>query len=44
MKLKVKLLGIESGKPTVVMDDEYASRLGLHPSDRGSVNSSRILD
>jgi len=34
MELKVKLLGIESGKPTVVMDDEYASRLGLHPSDR----------
>ncbi len=34
MELKVKLLGIESGKPTVVMDEEYASRLGLHPSDR----------
>jgi AMP phosphorylase len=34
LKLIVKLLGIESGKPTVVMDDEYASRLGLHPSDR----------
>ena len=34
MELKVKLLGIESGKPIVVMDDEHASRLGLHPSDR----------
>ena len=34
MELKVKLLGIESGKPTVVMDNEYAGLLGLHPSDR----------
>jgi AMP phosphorylase len=34
MELKVKLLGIESGKPIVIMDDEHASRLGLHPSDR----------
>ena len=35
MKLKVKLLGIKArGKQIVVIDDEYASRLGIHSSDR----------
>lgn len=35
MKFKVKLLGIEAGgKPIIVMDNEYASLLGIHSSDR----------
>jgi Cell division protein 48 (CDC48), N-terminal domain. len=35
MKFKVKLLGIEAGgKPIIVMDDEYASLMGIHSSDR----------
>jgi AMP phosphorylase len=35
MKFKVKLLGIEAGgKFIVVMDDERAALLGVHPSDR----------
>ena len=35
MKFKVRLLGIEAGgKPIIVMDDEYASLLGIHSSDR----------
>ena len=35
MKFKVKLLGIDAGgKPIIIMDDEYASLLGIHSSDR----------
>ncbi len=35
MKFKVNLLGIRAGgKPIIVMDDEYASLLGIHSSDR----------
>jgi len=35
MKFKVKLLEIEAGgKPIIVMDDEYASLMGIHSSDR----------
>jgi AMP phosphorylase len=35
MELKVKLLGIRAGgKQIIVIDDEYASRLGIHSSDR----------
>jgi len=35
MDFRVKLLGIRAGgKQIVVMDDEYASRLGIHSSDR----------
>jgi AMP phosphorylase len=35
MNFRVKLLGIRAGgKQIVVMDDEYASRLGIHSSDR----------
>jgi AMP phosphorylase len=35
MEFKVKLLGIRAGgKQIVVMDDEYASSLGIHSSDR----------
>jgi AMP phosphorylase len=35
MKLKVKLLGIRAGgKQIIVVDEEYASRLGIHSSDR----------
>ena len=38
MKFKVKLLGIRSGgKQIIVIDDEYASRLGIHSSDRVEV-------
>lgn len=38
MEFKVKLLGIRSGgKQIIVMDDEYASRLGIHSSDRVEV-------
>ncbi|MFQ5758723.1 MAG: AMP phosphorylase [Candidatus Bathyarchaeia archaeon] len=39
MKFKVKPLGIEAGgKHIVVMDDEYASLLGVHSSDRVKIN------
>ena len=35
MKFRVKLLGIRAGgKQIIVIDDEYASRLGIHSSDR----------
>lgn len=35
MNFRVKLLGIRAGgKQIVVMDDDYASRLGIHSSDR----------
>jgi AMP phosphorylase len=35
MNFRVKLLGIRAGgKQIVVMDDEYASHLGIHSSDR----------
>jgi len=35
MELRVKLLGIRAGgKQIIVIDDEYASRLGIHSSDR----------
>jgi len=38
MEFKVKLLGIRSGgKQIIVIDDEYASRLGIHSSDRVEV-------
>ncbi len=35
MEFKVKLLGIRAGgKQIIVIDDEYASRMGIHSSDR----------
>jgi len=35
MKLRVKLLGIRAGgKQIIVIDEDYASRLGIHSSDR----------
>ena len=35
MEFKVKLLGIRAGgKHIIVIDDEYASRMGIHSSDR----------
>jgi AMP phosphorylase len=38
MEFKVKLLGIRSGgKQIIVIDNEYASRLGIHSSDRVEV-------
>jgi AMP phosphorylase len=38
MELRVKLLGIRAGgKQIIVVDEEYASRLGIHSSDRVEV-------
>jgi AMP phosphorylase len=42
MELRVKLLGIRSGgKQIIVIDDEYASRLGIHSSDRVEITYKR---
>jgi AMP phosphorylase len=39
MELRVKLLGIKSGgKHIIVMDDEYASLMGIHSSDRVEIS------
>jgi AMP phosphorylase len=46
MDFKVKLLGIRAGgKQIVVLDDEYASRLGIHSSDRVEItyNKQRLI-
>ena len=38
MEFKVKLLGIRAGgKQIIVLDDEYASLMGIHSSDRVEV-------
>jgi len=38
MEFKVKLLGIRAGgKQIIVIDDEYASRMGIHSSDRVTI-------
>ena len=46
MKLRVKLLGIRAGgKQIIVIDDEYASRLGIHSSDRVEIthNQQKVI-
>ncbi len=40
MEFRIKLLGIRAGgKQIVVLDEEYASRLGIHSSDRVTIAS-----
>ena len=42
MQFRVKLLGIRAGgKQIVVMDNEYASRLGIHSSDRVKITREK---
>ena len=40
MEFRIKLLGIRAGgKQIVVLDEDYASRLGIHSSDRVTITS-----
>ena len=42
MELKVKLLGIKAGgKQIIVLDDENASLMGIHSSDRVQISYNK---